>query len=178
MKATVDRKKCTVCGVCTDACPMGAISLRENQVEISDDCSLCGICVDTCEFGALSLPEVGKGPAEDLRSYRGVWVYAEWREGKVHKVSHELLSVGRILADKRGVRTWGRFARLQGLTDDSGRRAHLLWRRSGLCGRPPGARPFYRRTVFQMHCRTGEAQSSRNPSCRRHQHGALFYSRV
>jgi electron transfer flavoprotein alpha subunit len=103
MKAIVDRQKCTVCGVCTDACPMGAIALRENQVEISDDCSLCGICVDTCEFGALSLPEVGQGPSEDLGSYRGVWVYAEWREGKVHGVSHELLSAGRILADKRGV---------------------------------------------------------------------------
>lgn len=103
MKATVDRQKCTVCGVCSDACPMGAISMRENQVEISDDCSLCGICVDTCEFGAISLPEVGQGPSEDLGSYRGVWVFAEWREGRVHKVSHELLSAGRILADKRGV---------------------------------------------------------------------------
>jgi electron transfer flavoprotein alpha subunit len=102
MKATVDKKKCTVCGVCSDACPMGAISLRENQIEISDDCSLCGICVDTCEFGAISLPEVGKGPVQDLQSYRGVWVYAEWREGKIHKVSHELLSAGRVLADKRG----------------------------------------------------------------------------
>ncbi len=103
MKATVDRKKCTVCGVCSDACPMSAIVLGENQIEITDDCSLCGICVDTCEFGAISLPEAGKGPHEDLRSYRGVWVCAEWREGKVHKVSHELLSVGRVLADKRGV---------------------------------------------------------------------------
>jgi len=103
MKAIIDRKKCTVCGVCSDACPMSAISLGENQIEISDDCSLCGICVDTCEFGAISLPEVGKGRAEDLLGYRGVWVYAEWREGKVHKVSHELLSVGRVLADKRGV---------------------------------------------------------------------------
>jgi len=82
---------------------MGAISLEENEIEISDDCSLCGICVDTCEFGAISLPEVGRGPEEDLISYRGVWVYAEWREGKVHGVSHELLSVGRVLADKLGV---------------------------------------------------------------------------
>ncbi len=103
MKAIVDTKKCTVCGVCSDACPMSAITIGENQIEISDDCSLCGICVDSCEFGAISLPEAGKGPAEDLLSYRGVWVYAEWREGKVHKVSHELLSVGRVLADKRGV---------------------------------------------------------------------------
>ncbi len=103
MKALVDKKKCTVCGVCSDACPMGAISLRENDVEVSDDCSLCGICVDSCEFGAISLPEAGAGPAEDLSSYRGVWVYAEWREGEVHNVSHELLSTGRVLADKLGV---------------------------------------------------------------------------
>ncbi|MHC1726104.1 MAG: FAD-binding protein [Syntrophobacteraceae bacterium] len=103
MKAIIDKKKCTVCGVCSDACPMGAIELKEDHVEISDDCSLCGICVDTCEFGAISLPEVGKGPAADLESYRGVWVYAEWREGEVHKVGHELLSAGRVLADKRGV---------------------------------------------------------------------------
>jgi len=103
MKAVVDSKKCTVCGVCSDACPVGAISLMEDHIEISDDCTLCGICVDTCEFGALSLPEVGTGPAADIASYRGVWVYAEWREGVIHNVSHELLGSGRSLADKRGV---------------------------------------------------------------------------
>ncbi|MCE5335001.1 MAG: electron transfer flavoprotein subunit alpha [Desulfobacteraceae bacterium] len=103
MKALIDKKKCTVCGVCSDACPAGAIELSEDHVEISDDCTLCGICVDTCEFGALSLPKAGTGPADDLESYRGIWVYAEWREGEVHRVSHELLSAGRKLADKRGV---------------------------------------------------------------------------
>ena len=103
MKAIVDRQKCTVCGVCTDVCPFGAISLKETFIEISDECTLCGMCVDTCEFGALSLPEVGTGPADDLASYRGVWVFAEWREGTIHQVSYELLSAGRKLADKRGV---------------------------------------------------------------------------
>ncbi|HOI94962.1 MAG TPA: electron transfer flavoprotein subunit alpha [Syntrophobacter fumaroxidans] len=103
MKAIVDRKKCTVCGVCTDVCPMGAISLKETEIEISDDCSLCGMCVDTCEFGALSLPQVGTGPAADIAAYSDVWVFAEWRSGTIHKVSHELLSAGRVLANKRGV---------------------------------------------------------------------------
>lgn len=103
MKAIVDKKKCTVCGVCTDVCPFGAITLKETAIEISDECALCGMCVDTCEFGAISLPEVGSGAAEDLASYRGVWVFAEWREGVIHKVGHELLGTGRVLADKRGV---------------------------------------------------------------------------
>lgn len=101
MKAIIDRKKCTVCGICTDVCPFGAITAGETSVEISDECTLCGMCVDTCEFGAITLPEVGTGPKSDLASYSGVWVYAEWRMGAVHKVSHELLSTGRKLADKR-----------------------------------------------------------------------------
>ncbi|NTW35958.1 MAG: 4Fe-4S binding protein, partial [Syntrophobacteraceae bacterium] len=103
MKALIDHLKCTVCGVCEDVCPVSAIKVGETSAEVSDDCTLCGMCVDTCEFGAISLPEVGTGPAADLASYSGVWVYAEWRDGTVHKVSHELLSAGRILADKLGV---------------------------------------------------------------------------
>jgi electron transfer flavoprotein alpha subunit len=103
MKAIVDPKKCTVCGVCADVCPVDAITVKEDSIEVTDDCTLCSMCVDTCEFGAICLPEVGSGPADDLASYRGVWVYAEWRDGVVHKVGHELLSAGRKLADKRGV---------------------------------------------------------------------------
>ena len=103
MKAIVDRRKCTLCGVCVDVCPFAAISVSETTIEVSDACTLCGMCVDTCEFGALSLPGVGTGPATDLAAYKGVWVFAEWREGAIHRVSHELLSTGRILADKLGV---------------------------------------------------------------------------
>lgn len=105
MKAIVDSKKCTVCGVCAEVCPVGAIKVTETAAEVSDECTLCSMCVDTCEFGAISLPEAGSGVGvtEDLSSYKGVWVFAEWREGTVHKVSHELLSSGRELADKLGV---------------------------------------------------------------------------
>jgi electron transfer flavoprotein alpha subunit len=103
MIAIVDPQKCTVCGVCQDVCPVGAITVTETAAEISDSCTLCGMCVDTCEFGALSLPEVGTGASDDLASYQGVWVFAEWRQGQVHRVAHELLGSGRKLADKRKV---------------------------------------------------------------------------
>ncbi len=103
MKAIVDHQKCTACGVCVDVCPFEAITLKETLLEISDECTLCGMCVDTCEFQALSMPEVGSGAPVDLTAHKGIWVFAEWREGAVHKVSHELLSAGRKLADKKGI---------------------------------------------------------------------------
>jgi electron transfer flavoprotein alpha subunit len=103
MKAIVDREKCTACGVCADVCAFGAIMVSETCAEVSDECTLCGMCVDTCEFGAISLPELEAGAETDLSAYKGVWVYAEWREGTIHRVSHELLSAARKLADKKGV---------------------------------------------------------------------------
>ena len=35
--------------------------------------------------------------------YKGVWVLAEQSGGRVTRISHELLTRGRELADKRGV---------------------------------------------------------------------------
>lgn len=103
MKALIDKNLCTGCATCVDVCPVGAISLVDGKASVSDDCTLCGMCVDSCEFGAISLPEVGTGPAEDRDAYKGIWVYAEWRHGTIHRVSFELLSKARELADKKQV---------------------------------------------------------------------------
>ncbi|MCX7821887.1 MAG: electron transfer flavoprotein subunit alpha [Syntrophobacterales bacterium] len=104
MKALIDENLCTGCGTCIDVCPVGAITLSEGKAKVSDECTLCGICVDSCEFGAISLPKVGTGELpRDYETYRGIWVYAEWRHGTIHRVSYELLSKARQLADKKHV---------------------------------------------------------------------------
>ena len=59
--------------------------------------------MDVCEVEALSIDQVEKTVAADLDDWSGVWVYAEFRNGRIAPVSFELLGVGRKLADKRGV---------------------------------------------------------------------------
>ena len=50
--------RCTLCGACLDACPSGAIALRETaEVDVAS-CTGCGACVDACPNGALALAEV------------------------------------------------------------------------------------------------------------------------
>lgn len=45
--------------------------------------------------------------SEELKAYKGVWVFIEHDRGQVHTVSWELLGAGRILADKLGVSLHG-----------------------------------------------------------------------
>ena len=40
----------------------------------------------------------------DIALYKGVWVFAEQRNGELQKVSLELLGEGRKIADKLGVK--------------------------------------------------------------------------
>lgn len=97
----IDKDVCIGCGLCEENCPFDAIAVVDGKAEVNDNCTLCGTCVDHCEVEALSIPREEVGDL-DLAEWSGIWVYAEYRQGKVAQVSLELLGVGRALADKRG----------------------------------------------------------------------------
>jgi len=103
MRIEVDRELCTGCESCIDSCPYDAIVMKEDKAFINEYCQLCRACLSVCPEGAIK--EVGSAsgePVGDLSAYRGVWVFAEQRDGSVADVAYELLGAGRRLADARG----------------------------------------------------------------------------
>jgi len=102
MRIVIDADKCTGCGACVSSCMVNAIEMEDNKAVINEYCSLCKACINACPEGAiLEVKGEKASPKADLSAYKGVWVFAEQREGKLVSVGLELLGEGRKLADLR-----------------------------------------------------------------------------
>ncbi len=54
---TVDRDRCTDCGMCVSLCPVGAFEIEDESLRLaflSDECIACGLCVEGCPPGAIT----------------------------------------------------------------------------------------------------------------------------
>jgi len=94
-------ENCTGCGVCEQVCPYGAIEVVDGKARVKGNCVFCGICVESCSFEALELVEEEKEIKEVVSGYSGIMAFGEVLNGELSKVSLEILSVARTLADKR-----------------------------------------------------------------------------
>ena len=101
MAVNVIKEKCRGCSICVKNCPFEAITMENKLAVIGPACTGCGVCVEKCPFKAIEKTEEEK-EVKDLSAYKGVWVFAEQREGKIMPVVIELLGEGRKLANEVG----------------------------------------------------------------------------
>ncbi|MBI5557868.1 MAG: electron transfer flavoprotein subunit alpha [Deltaproteobacteria bacterium] len=99
----IDINACIGCGLCEANCAFAAIRVVDGIAEVNENCTLCGACVDFCEAGALQIEGREEAVKDDLSQWTGIWVFTEYRHGRVAPVSYELLGAGRKLADRKGV---------------------------------------------------------------------------
>jgi len=99
MGLKIDLNQCTGCGSCISVCPFGLLEIVDDKVQVREGCNLCGACADACTVAAISIEAAPKVEAPAADAHRGVWVFAEQRNGKLKGVGYELLAKGRELAD-------------------------------------------------------------------------------
>ena len=111
MPIIVNQDKCSGCMTCIESCPFDAIEMRgergQEKAFINELCQMCNACIEVCPEGAISEVKAASAPeahrTEGFEKYKGVWVFAEQREGRISQVASELLGAGRKLADDLGV---------------------------------------------------------------------------
>ncbi|MBA7669441.1 Caffeyl-CoA reductase-Etf complex subunit CarE [subsurface metagenome] len=98
MGIQIDLDKCVGCGDCVPVCPFSLLEIVDDKAQIKEGCTFCGACQEACGYEAILIEAVTEAlVASD--SHRGIWVFAEQRDGKLKSVAYELLSKGRQLAD-------------------------------------------------------------------------------
>ena len=56
--AVINREVCVACGGCIELCPVAAIRMIDDKVNIKEEkCVDCGICVMVCQVNAPFAPD-------------------------------------------------------------------------------------------------------------------------
>lgn len=99
MTVWIETDLCTGCRRCLRACPYDAVEMRDGKAFVRDRCTSCGACLEACKDDAI-LTDAEPREIPDFSDRQGVWVFAEQCEGKLHRVSLELLGKAQGLAQE------------------------------------------------------------------------------
>ncbi len=97
MAIWVESDLCDGCKLCLKACPYDAVELKSGKAEILERCTSCGACLEVCKKEAVRTDAQPK-TIPDFSDRKGVWVFAEQRQGRLTGVSLELLGKAKELA--------------------------------------------------------------------------------
>lgn len=95
-----DADKCSLCGVCVEKCPFGALKMERRGVKVGDNCRMCGICVRQCPEDALCFEQ--RAGEVDKSNWQDFLIYVEQERGDIHPVAYELIGEARKMAAKVG----------------------------------------------------------------------------
>ena len=97
MTVWIETDLCNACKVCIKICPYGAIEMKDEKAHILERCTSCGACLEGCKQEAI-LSDMEPRVVPDFSDRKGVWVFAEQRDGKLIPASLELLGKAQDLA--------------------------------------------------------------------------------
>lgn len=93
-----DASKCSLCGICVQSCPFGALSMEKEGIAVGDNCRMCGLCVRQCPEGAIRFEQ--RANEVDKNEWRDFLIYVEMEDGKIHPVAYELIGEALKMAAK------------------------------------------------------------------------------
>ncbi|MEW5723298.1 MAG: FAD-binding protein [Thermodesulfobacteriota bacterium] len=101
MPVIINLEACTGCTLCVKNCPYGAVEVVDRKAVIGPRCTSCGACIESCPAEAITT-DLPPRDLADPDKYKGVWVWAEQRDGVVKPCVFELLGCARRLAADLG----------------------------------------------------------------------------
>ena len=78
-------------------CPFGAFSYSDGELSVNSACKACKLCIKKGPEGAVSFEEEKKAEI-DKSLWRGIAVFCEINQGRIHPVTLELLGKAKELA--------------------------------------------------------------------------------
>lgn len=82
-------------------CPFSALEVGpDGNLTVSAACRMCKVCVKASKNGEMEYAEDTGTADVDTSLWRGICVYVDHVEGKIHPVTYELIGKARELADK------------------------------------------------------------------------------
>jgi electron transfer flavoprotein alpha subunit len=85
-------------GKLVQLCPFSAITYENGQLDINAACRMCKMCVSKGPKGVITLEEDEPKAGMDKSEWKGITVFVEHLDGKIHNVTFELLGKARELA--------------------------------------------------------------------------------